>query len=62
MVFAKEMIDSGIKAKTYKKEIGDIVRLFRIDGCKMCGHDTKTHLMEITDLGLIRMLEPISSI
>lgn len=62
MVFAKEMIDSGIKAKLYKKEIGDIVRLFRIDGCRMCGHDTKTHLMEITDLGLIRMLEPISSI
>lgn len=61
MVFAKEMIDSGIKAKLYKKEIGDIVRLFRIDGCRMCGHDTKTHLMEITDLGLIRILEPLSS-
>ncbi len=61
MVFAKEMIDSGIKAKLYKKEIGDIVRLFRIDGCRMSGHDTKTHFMEITDLGLIKILDPISS-
>jgi KaiC domain protein len=61
MVFAKEMIDSGIKARLYKKEIGDIVRLFRIDGSRMSGHDTKTHFMEITDLGLIRILEPISS-
>ena len=59
MVLAKELIDSGYKAKLYKKEIGDIVRLFRIDGCRMSGHDTKTHFMEITETGLVKILEPI---
>ncbi len=59
MVLAKELIDSPYKAKMYKKEIGDIVRLFRIDGCRMAGHDTRTHYMEITETGLVRILEPI---
>ena len=59
MVLAKELIDSGYKAKLYKKDIGDIVRLFRIDGCRMSGHDTKTHFMEITDTGLVKILDPI---
>ncbi len=60
MVLAKELIDSSFKAKLYKKEVGDIVRLFRIDGCRMCGHDTKTHFLEITEEGLVVIKEPIS--
>jgi len=59
MVLAKELIDSQYKAKLYKKEIGDVVRLFRIDGCRMSGHDTRTHFMEITETGLVRILEPV---
>ena len=61
MVLAKEIIDSQFKARMYKKEVGEIVRLFRIDGCRMAGHDTRVHLMEITETGLVRILEPISS-
>jgi len=60
MVLAKELIDSAFKAKLYRKEIGEIVRLFRIDGCRMCGHDTKTHFLEITETGLVVIKEPIS--
>ncbi|MGC8872455.1 MAG: KaiC domain-containing protein [Caldimicrobium sp.] len=59
MVLAKELIDSSFKAKLYKKEIGEIVRLFRIDGCRMCGHDTKTHFLEITETGLVVIKEPL---
>jgi len=59
MVLAKELIDSPYKAKMYKKEIGDIVRLFRIDGCRMSGHDTRTHFLEITETGLVKIKEPI---
>ncbi|MGC9188398.1 MAG: KaiC domain-containing protein [Sulfurihydrogenibium sp.] len=59
MVLAKELIDSPFKAKMYKKEIGDIVRLFRIDGCRMSGHDTRTHFLEITETGLVVIKEPI---
>jgi len=39
----------------YKRPIGEMVRLFRIDGCRMCGHDTETHFMEITEGGLIKI-------
>jgi len=61
MVLAKEVIDSSFKAKMYNREIGEIVRLFRIDGCRMSGHDTRVHYMEITDTGLVRILKPVGN-
>jgi KaiC/GvpD/RAD55 family RecA-like ATPase len=58
----KEMLARSIvRAKLYKKEVGEIVRLFRIDGCRMCGHDTKTHFLEITEEGLVVIKDPISN-
>ena len=59
IVLAKEVISTQYLAKQHNINIGEIIRLFRIDGCRMCGHDTKTHLMEITDSGLIKILNPI---
>ena len=59
MVLAKELITSQYQARIYKAQIGDLVRLFRIDGCRMSGHDTKTHFMEITDTGIVKIKEPI---
>ena len=59
MVLAKELIMTKYQAQIYKKEIGDIVRLFRIDGCRLCGHDTKTHFMEITETGLVKIGPPL---
>ncbi len=61
MVVAKELIASQYAARMYKAKLGDIVRLFRIDGCRMSGHDTKTHYMEITDTGIVRILGPLGS-
>lgn len=60
MVLAKELITSQYQSKIYKAPVGEIVRLFRIDGCRMSGHDTKTHYLEITQTGLVRILEPLS--
>jgi KaiC domain protein len=59
IVLSKEVLLSLSRAKTFKKEVGDIVRLLRIDGCRLCGHDTRIHIMEITDLGLIEVKEPL---
>ena len=59
MVLAKELIDSSYKAKQYGTKIGDVVRLFRVDGCRLSGHDIRTHFMEITDTGLVRILGPV---
>ncbi len=61
IVLAKELITSRTMANLYKKEIGEIVRLFRIDGCRMCGHDTRTHFMEITETGLVKIGNPVGT-
>jgi len=61
MVLFKDLILTPSQAKLYKKPIGEIVRLFRIDGCRLCGHDTKTHFMEITELGIVKIGPPISA-
>ncbi len=55
IVLSKELIMSRYAANLYKRPIGSIVRLIRIDGCRMCGHDTKTHIFEITETGLVRV-------
>lgn len=59
MVLAKVLIDSQYKAKTYGKPLGEIVRLFRIDGCRVAGHDTRTRFFEITEEGLVKIGKPI---
>ncbi len=61
-VLSKETIDSQYKERTYGLPLGEIVRLFRIDGCRLSGHDTRTHLLEITDLGLVRIGPPLSEL
>ncbi len=61
MVLAKELIMTKGQSNLYKKPIGDIVRLFRIDGCRLCGHDTRTHYLEITETGLVKIGEPLKA-
>ena len=60
MVLAKELIMTKSASNIYNKPIGEIVRLFRIDGCRLCGHDTRTHYLEITDTGLVRIGSPLT--
>ncbi|MFN4319607.1 MAG: KaiC domain-containing protein [Aquificaceae bacterium] len=61
IVLSKDLVLTPSQAKLYKRPIGEIVRLFRIDGCRLCGHDTRTHFMEITELGLVKIGSPISA-
>ena len=61
MVLAKELIMTKTQSNLFKKPIGDIVRLFRIDGCRLCGHDTKTHFLEITETGLVKIGKPLTA-
>ncbi len=60
MVLAKELILTKSQSSIYKRPIGDIVRLFRIDGCRLCGHDTRTRYLEITETGLVVIGEPLN--
>ena len=59
IVLSKDIVDSPYKERMYKKPLGELVRLFRIDGCRMCGHDTKIRFLEITETGLVKILNPI---
>ncbi len=61
MILAKELIMTRSQSNLYKKPIGDIVRLFRVDGCRLCGHDTRTHYFEITETGLVKIGEPLKA-
>lgn len=60
MVLAKEVIDTTFKARQYGLPIGEIVRLFRIDGCRLAGHDSRTYIMEITKTGLVQLVKPLT--
>ncbi len=62
MVFSKKMIQSIYDERLYKKPIGELVRLFRIDGCRMCGHDTDTHILTIGEDGLVRIGPSLKSV
>ena len=53
IVLAKKLIMTKFDENIYGRPIGDVMRLIRIDGCRLCGHDTKTHVMEITETGLV---------
>jgi len=55
MVTAKRVIQTQRDEKIFKKPVGSLIRTFRIDGSRMCGHDTDTHLLEITELGLVKI-------
>ena len=62
VVVAKHLINSQYDQRLYKRPIGEVVRLIRIDGCRLCGHDSETHLMEITPGGLVRVGPPLKEI
>lgn len=55
LVLYKETIDSTYKERLYGLPIGEMVRLFRIDGCRLSGHDTRIRLFEITPSGIVRI-------
>ncbi len=59
IVLYKKLIMSKFESNLYKVPIGSVVRLFRIDGCRMTGHDGRTYVFEITDTGLVRIVSPL---
>jgi len=62
IVLSKSTIMSKFLSKMYKLPLGSIIRFIRIDGCRMCGHDTRTHLLEITDTGLVKVGKALNEV
>ncbi|MCX7871166.1 MAG: KaiC domain-containing protein [bacterium] len=57
IVLSKIIISNHYEKKLYEKEIGQVIRTFRIDGCRLCGHSSKTHIFEIDKTGLINFVK-----
>lgn len=62
MVLSKELLLSARSASAYGLPPGSILRLFRIDGCRLCGHDTSVRVLEITELGLVKVGKPLAEV
>ncbi len=62
IVLSKKVINSPWEERLYGIPIGEVLRTIRIDGMRLCGHDTKTHLLEITETGLVKVGPPLSEI
>ena len=58
-VLSKELVMSRYLSQQYDLPLGSVIRLFRIDGCRLCGHDTRTHVLEINDVGLVEIKESL---
>jgi KaiC domain protein len=55
IVLTKRLIETPTVARLYGVALGDVVRTLRIDGCRLSGHDPAAHVMEISELGLVRV-------
>ncbi|MCD6331435.1 MAG: KaiC domain-containing protein [Thermoplasmata archaeon] len=60
IVVDKKLVMSQREATLYKKPIGDVIRTIRIDGCRLAGHDTRTWVFEITELGTVEIIAPLA--
>ncbi|MCD6474021.1 MAG: KaiC domain-containing protein [Thermoplasmata archaeon] len=60
IVLDKKVLMTAREASFYKKEIGDVIRFIRIDGCRLTGHDSRIWVFEITPEGTINIIAPLS--
>ncbi len=60
IVLDKKIIESKWEMNLYGMPLGSVLRTIRIDGCRLTGHDSRTWVFEITDLGLIEVVEPLN--
>ncbi|MEO2154310.1 MAG: KaiC domain-containing protein [Nanoarchaeota archaeon] len=59
IILSKQVIMSRALANLYKKPIGSVIRFFRIDGCRLCGHDSRTWVFDITETGIVKLIAPL---
>ncbi len=60
IVLDKKLIETRWDVNLYGLPLGSVLRTIRIDGCRLCGHDSRTWVFEITELGTIEIIAPLS--
>lgn len=61
VVLAKKLVMSTAQARVWRAPLGELVRFLRVDGSRFSGHDTRTHFLEITPAGLLRVGPPVGT-
>lgn len=62
IVLSKMVLSSKTLANLYNRPLGDTIHTLRIDGCRMCGHDRRTYLVEIDERGIVKVVKPIEDL
>jgi KaiC domain protein len=60
IVLDKRVITSKYEEATYGVPMGSILRTLRVDGCRMCGHEQRAHILSMSDTGVIDIGEELS--
>jgi len=60
IVLDKKIIETRWDVNLYGLPLGSVIRTIRIDGCRICGHDSRTWVFEITEMGAINIICPLS--
>ncbi|RME79491.1 MAG: KaiC domain-containing protein [Methanobacteriota archaeon] len=60
IVLDKRIINTKYEEGIYGMPIGSVMRTLRIDGCRLAGHDQRTHILKISDTGVIDVGEELS--
>nr|PZN05261.1 MAG: KaiC domain-containing protein [Bacillota bacterium] len=62
IVLSKIVLTSKVAATMYGRKPGEVLRTIRIDGCRMCGHDSRVHLLEINEFGILQVGKPLAEV
>lgn len=55
IVLAKKLIETKWDVTAYGMPLGSVLRTIRIDGCRLCAHDSRTFVFDIDERGLINI-------
>ena len=60
IVMDKKIIETKWDRSLYKLPLGSVLRTIRIDGCRLCPHDSRTWVFDIDERGLINVRVTLS--
>lgn len=59
IVMDKKLIETRWDANLYNLPLGSVLRTIRIDGCRLTAHDSRSWVFEITEMGVVNIIEPL---
>jgi KaiC domain protein len=60
IVMDKRLIETRWDVSLYGLPLGSVLRTIRIDGCRLTAHDSRSWVFEITEMGTVEIIAPLS--